>query len=273
MDTSPLAVLHTPWDDELRSLCASVKHELRLCVPFVKRNALHWVLTALPATASIRLISSLSIALFHQGYSDTAAFRDLLQRRGRLRAHPYLHAKLYIFDDHAAVITSANLTAAGLKRNWEYGVLMREREMVSVAAADFEELWEQQADSEIQVKLLDTIDRIVTKLPPAITTAGKAAEGLPDTEADEPAPVLHGAGEVLRRSLTGWKRAVFEVLNEIGTEVFTLQDDVYRFAPRLKALYPGNYHVEAKIRQQLQLLRDLGLVEFLGAGKYRRLWT
>jgi type II restriction enzyme len=40
----------------------------------------------------------------------------------------------------------------------------------------------------------------------------------------------------------------------------------------LKAIYPTNQHITDKIRQQLQFLRDLGLVEFLGDGKYKKLW-
>lgn len=32
---------------------------------------------------------------------------------------------------------------------------------------------------------------------------------------------------------------------------------------------PANRHVRDKIRQQLQVLRDLGLLEFLGAGSYK----
>jgi type II restriction enzyme len=33
--------------------------------------------------------------------------------------------------------------------------------------------------------------------------------------------------------------------------------------------HPDNRHVPDKIRQQLQVLRDLGFVEFLGGGRYR----
>lgn len=33
-------------------------------------------------------------------------------------------------------------------------------------------------------------------------------------------------------------------------------------------LHPGNRHVRDKIRQQLLLLRDLGLLKFLDAGSY-----
>jgi type II restriction enzyme len=32
-----------------------------------------------------------------------------------------------------------------------------------------------------------------------------------------------------------------------------------------------SFHIPDKIRQQLQVLRDLGLLEFLGAGSYRLL--
>jgi type II restriction enzyme len=34
--------------------------------------------------------------------------------------------------------------------------------------------------------------------------------------------------------------------------------------------YPRNHHVAAKLRQQLQVLRNLGLVEFVRRGVYRR---
>ena len=45
--------------------------------------------------------------------------------------------------------------------------------------------------------------------------------------------------------------------------------DVYASAAHLARLHPANRHVEPKIRQQLQVLRDMGLVEFLGRGRYR----
>jgi type II restriction enzyme len=54
----------------------------------------------------------------------------------------------------------------------------------------------------------------------------------------------------------------------VGRAAFTL-DDVYAFEDRLSALYPGNNNVRPKIRQQLQALRDLGWLEFMGRGRYR----
>ncbi|PYT58190.1 MAG: hypothetical protein DMG35_18675 [Acidobacteria bacterium] len=48
---------------------------------------------------------------------------------------------------------------------------------------------------------------------------------------------------------------------------FTLAD-VYAHAGSLAKLHPNNAHIRDKIRQQLQLLRDLGLLDFLGGGSY-----
>lgn len=48
---------------------------------------------------------------------------------------------------------------------------------------------------------------------------------------------------------------------------FTLAN-IYAFENELSAKHPDNQNVRAKIRQQLQVLRDLGLIEFLGSGEY-----
>ncbi len=54
----------------------------------------------------------------------------------------------------------------------------------------------------------------------------------------------------------------------IGRPEFAL-DDVYAHEARLSAIYPDNNNVRPKIRQQLQVLRDNGYLEFLGGGRYR----
>ena len=54
-----------------------------------------------------------------------------------------------------------------------------------------------------------------------------------------------------------------------GRREFNLAD-VYVHKAALAALYPGNNNVRPKIRQQLQVLRDRGWLEFNGRGVYRR---
>jgi type II restriction enzyme len=68
----------------------------------------------------------------------------------------------------------------------------------------------------------------------------------------------------------GWLSDILFIVSEIKQEVFAL-DDVYKFVPVLKKLHPNNNNVEAKIRQQLQMLRGNGVIEFIGRGLYKKI--
>ena len=74
--------------------------------------------------------------------------------------------------------------------------------------------------------------------------------------------------EKLQVENRGWTLDVLQVVQSLGKMDFTLAD-VYARAEALAKLHPKNAHVRDKIRQQLQVLRDLGLLEFLGSGSYR----
>jgi type II restriction enzyme len=66
----------------------------------------------------------------------------------------------------------------------------------------------------------------------------------------------------------GWLIEVMKCAELIGRSEFEI-DDIYAFEGRLAALYPNNRNVKPKIRQQLQVLRDSGFLEFTGRGRYR----
>ena len=74
--------------------------------------------------------------------------------------------------------------------------------------------------------------------------------------------------EKLGHEARGWTLDVLNVVRALGREEFTLAQ-VYARGEELQRLHPQNRYVEAKIRQQLQRLRDLRFVEFLGRGSYR----
>ena len=75
------------------------------------------------------------------------------------------------------------------------------------------------------------------------------------------------------RSSGGWGADVLlcarTLIRETSSLEFTLQEFYQRFTREFQLRYPDNQHVEAKIRQQLQVLRDGGILTFLGRGKYR----
>ncbi len=68
--------------------------------------------------------------------------------------------------------------------------------------------------------------------------------------------------------LRGWTLDVLRVVRQLGTTRFSLAD-VYEFEHQLEASHPLNRNVRPKIRQQLQVLRDLGLVKFTTRGNYQ----
>jgi type II restriction enzyme len=76
--------------------------------------------------------------------------------------------------------------------------------------------------------------------------------------------------EKLQVEKRGWTLDVLQVVQSLGKLEFTLAD-VYAHAAALAKLHPNNAHIRDKIRQQLQVLRDLGLLTFLGSGKYELL--
>jgi type II restriction enzyme len=67
----------------------------------------------------------------------------------------------------------------------------------------------------------------------------------------------------------GWLVDVLRIVDRIASREFRLAD-VYRYECKLASLHPSNRNIKAKIRQQLQVLRDLGILQFLGDGRYQR---
>jgi len=74
--------------------------------------------------------------------------------------------------------------------------------------------------------------------------------------------------EQLKAEMRGWTLDVLNVVRSLNKAEFSLPE-VYAYTDELAELHPKNSNVQPKIRQQLQILRDLGLLSFLGRGCYR----
>jgi type II restriction enzyme len=66
----------------------------------------------------------------------------------------------------------------------------------------------------------------------------------------------------------GWALDVLNCIEKLDVN-FTLSD-LYHFEQELSAKHPENKHIKDKIRQQLQVLRDKGFLEFTSRGVYRK---
>jgi len=57
-------------------------------------------------------------------------------------------------------------------------------------------------------------------------------------------------------------------IEKTGKQTFSLQD-IYAFEHELTAQHPENNNIKAKIRQQLQVLRDKRYLSFTSRGNYK----
>lgn len=75
-------------------------------------------------------------------------------------------------------------------------------------------------------------------------------------------------GRELSLETRAWALEILRVIESLNVQEFTLQR-MYDFESQLKQRFPRNNFIRAKIRQQLQVLRDAGLIMFEGRGRYR----
>ena len=69
----------------------------------------------------------------------------------------------------------------------------------------------------------------------------------------------------------GWLFDVLNCVDKISNDRFSLED-MYKFERLLKIIHPQNNNIKDKIRQQLQLLRDRGIIEFIdNQGHYKKI--
>jgi type II restriction enzyme len=72
----------------------------------------------------------------------------------------------------------------------------------------------------------------------------------------------------IKAAQRGWTLDVLNVVRSLGKTEFT-NDDVYAYDRELERLHPDNRNVRPKIRQQLQVLRDAGLLLHIESSQWR----
>ena len=263
-----MKILTTPWKNELLELVSKSKKSIKITSPFIKENICNELLGAKKKDTSLDLITSFKLMNIYSGSLDISALENILNSNGVVRNFPKLHSKIYLFDDKEVIITSGNLTNGGLMSNYEYGVYSNDNTLVSQVVSDFNLISTNENTGTIKKADIATVRSILSKIPKQETLK------LPKFEIESPEEkfdVIEIENNLITSSLKGWKLEVFKCANSIPNQVFTL-NEINKSETYLSELYPTNKHITDKIRQQLQYLRDLGLIEFLGNGKYKKLW-
>ncbi len=114
--------------------------KLRIICPFIKKRVIENLVTN-NKPSEIQVITRFNLLDFFNGVSDISALQCLLNHDAQIRGIRNLHAKLYLFGESRVVVTSANLTAAALSQNLEFGFVAEEEQILSHCHKYFAELW------------------------------------------------------------------------------------------------------------------------------------
>lgn len=266
-------IIKSPWENIFLRLLTEAKTSVFLASPFIKLQTASLITQNIGRGIDFRYINSFKLAYFHTGASDLEALRILKKDNCKQRSVHNLHAKLFIIDN-VAIITSGNLTPGGLRNNLEYGILVRDK-MVDEIKSDYLTIFNNPEYPEITLDIIDKAEAILLSVPKErqktikVTEKALFEEFINDENIKER---FEGGTHSILSNLSPWEKDVFGCLEKLDNDVFTLQE-VYSFENYLSSLHPNNQNIEAKIRQQLQYLRDIGLVEFTRPGIYKKLWA
>jgi phosphatidylserine/phosphatidylglycerophosphate/cardiolipin synthase-like enzyme len=90
-------------------------------------------------SVQIRILTVGKLSDFVRGSSDFNAIGWLWTSKAEVHLISNLHAKIDMADRKRPILTSANFTSSGLRRNIEVGVLIAEQEKIKALAQTIEE--------------------------------------------------------------------------------------------------------------------------------------
>jgi len=266
-------IISSPWQELFVELLRKAKSEVYLAGPFIKEQSARVVLDNMNNNVDFRYINSFKLANFYRGASDLSALELFNKNQVKQKNIQNLHAKFYILDDKA-IVTSGNLTPGGLRNNIECGLLV-DGETAGALKQYYLDLFNAENYPMITGEIIQKAKQIIDaapKIKPEISLSSENSlfnEVLNDENYEE---CFNGGLDAIVANLSLWKKDVFIHLTKINKNIFD-SNDVYGFANELQLKHPDNKNIKPKIRQQLQYLRDLGLLEFIKPGVYKKLWS
>lgn len=262
-------IVVSPTHDWIKAALHDCSSSFVVSSPYVG-NYLQAAVLRLPERISVSLLTRTVLADFASYASDLDAVQQIAQRSGGVLSLSSLHAKVYIIDCKKALVTSANATYSGMHRNRECGFeVMAAQEVCQLTELVYTGFGATPKPQRWTATDLEALREPVKTLRAALPRVHKQRK----VAIEEPPRVNLPRRQFYRLldTLPGWTRLTLEGISRIKPDVFTM-DQVWSVCVPLAATrFPNNQHVREKLRQQMQRLRDLGLVLFLGKGRYERL--
>src|SRR3990172_7237709 len=257
--------------------------DLRIAVAFVSRRGLAAINPALTAAVQAGATAEFLVGLDMRSTEPEAlkALLDRTRETDRVALYCYAsvtaagiyHPKLYVSrvgDQVISIVGSSNLTAGGLKKNVEVNVLIESDirdEIVSDIYTAYNRLKFHPERVEPDDEFLALYAELCQRGRATEQSVGrdKSIRALHQTFREKAASLRRPVPT--RRDLVGWLELVYDALPD---GEFT-NESVYGFEPEFRRQYRDNLNIRPKIRQQLQVLRDMRLIEHVETGRWRKL--
>ena len=269
-NTTVAEVVTTPTEPWLQNQLESCVSRFLVASPYVNNAFVDLIRRVRPTVEKV-LVTRTDLRDFAMGSSSLETLSVLAADGVQVSRLGGLHAKVYVIDHAAALVTSANATVPGLRWNRECGVAVFDPTTVDhIAQLLLSGFGADESPTHVTLGKLILFRRPVEALRNALPRMPRInIPEAPETQYQEPFP-LPNTAEFLQ-GFRGWRRLTIEALLAQPSDTFPLQQMYTSCEQLARRRYPRDRHVDEKVRQQLQQLRDLGLVEFLGGGRYRRI--
>lgn len=132
--------LLSPWKNEFINIISETKKELFVSSPFINIMGVRILSDAIRIKSSIEIsiVTNLTTRNIINEITEPSALLELYKQFAQVKISSLgrLHAKVYLIDNKIGIITSANLTSGGLVNNFEYGVLIDDKNIISAIKED-----------------------------------------------------------------------------------------------------------------------------------------
>jgi hypothetical protein len=266
---SDLQIVTTPSIDWLSQHAESCNSRMLIASPYVNDGILQ-LAGKVNSGLTRTLVTRTDLRDFAIGSSNLNTLCTLARDGFSIHSLSDLHAKIYIFDNSSALVTSANATYSGMNRNWECGFGTHNANVVTrLARSLMRGLGAERPPRKVSLRELEdmhvplslikvTMPEPIEILEPAVNAPASDAKF---TITDD---------EALLQGYRRWRRIALQGVLDMPKDGFRMEDLLPICAPLAARQYPNNNTVEAQLRRQLQILRDDGFVEFVNnRGLYR----
>ncbi len=131
-------LLNRAWRNDLAAVATSARQSILIVAPFIKYDEAVWFCKQLRSGIDILTLANIDSEAISASALDLSALRHLAEvsSSATLIALSNLHAKVFVSDERAAIVTSGNLTRSAFDHNLEYGVLLNEPALVRTVRRD-----------------------------------------------------------------------------------------------------------------------------------------